>query len=104
MLCGRTLSPKRFTARRGSRVSYRVSEAATLTLVLRRASRRNGRVVFTRFARAKRAAAAGANRTTLRRRVGNRRLVAGRYRITLVARDAAGNSSNAVRASFIVTR
>jgi hypothetical protein len=102
VLSGLTLSPKRFTARRSSRVTYRLSEAARLTLVVQRATRRKGRTVFVRYARAERSAAAGANRLTLRRRVGSRRLVAGRYRITLVARDSAANRSNVVRASFTV--
>jgi PKD repeat protein len=98
------LSPKTFTARRGSRVTYRLSEEAKLTLVLERARRRDGRIVFTRYARAGRGATAGANRITLRRRLGARRLAPGRYRLTLVARDAAANRSNTLRAKFTVRR
>jgi hypothetical protein len=40
----------------------------------------------------------------LRRRLGARRLAPGRYRLTLVAHDAAANTSNRVRASFTVRR
>ncbi len=104
VLSGLRLSPKLFTARRGSRVSYRLSEKARLTLVLKRAVRRNGHVVFKRYARASRAGSAGTNRMRLRRKVGSRRLAPGRYRLTLVARDAAANRSNAVRAKFRVKR
>jgi hypothetical protein len=104
VLSGLRLSPKIFTARRGSRVSYRLSEQAKLTLVLERAQRRNGRLVFTRYARTARAGTAGANRMMLRRKLGSRRLAPGQYRLTLVARDAAANRSNAVRAKFTVRR
>jgi hypothetical protein len=86
------MSPTRFTARRGSRVTYRLTENAKLMLVLERARRRDGRTVFTRYARAGRGGTAGANRMTLRRRLGARRLAPGRYRLTLVARDAAANT------------
>jgi PKD repeat protein len=104
VLSGLRLSPKTFTARRGSTVTYRLSEQAKLTLVLQRAQRRDGRIVFTRYARAARAGTAGANRMMLKRRLGARRLAPGRYRLTLVARDAAANRSNAVRARFTVRR
>jgi len=104
VLSGLRLSPKLFTARRGSRVTYRLSEQARLTLVLQRASRSGGRTVFKRYARATRAGTAGMNRMRLRRRLGSRRLAPGRYRLTLVARDAAANRSNAVRAKFTVKR
>ncbi len=104
VLSGLRLSPKIFTARRGSRVTYRLSEQAKLSLVLQRAQRRNGRTVFTRYASAARAGTAGANRMMLRRRLGARKLAPGRYRLTLVARDAAANTSNRARASFTVRR
>jgi hypothetical protein len=35
-------------------------------------------------------------------RIGGRRLPAGRYRVTLVARDAAGNRSAPIRMGFTV--
>ena len=104
VLSGLRLSPKLFTARKGSRVTYRLSEQARLTLVLQRAARRNGHTVFTRYARASRAGTAGDNRMMLRRRLGARRLAPGRYRLTLVARDAAANRSNTVSAKFTVKR
>ena len=59
-------------------MSYRLSENARLTLVLKRAVRRNGHVVFKRYARAGRAGSAGPNRMRLRRKVGSRRLAPGR--------------------------
>lgn len=104
VLSGLRLSPKIFTARRGSTVTYRLSEQAKLTLVLQRAQRRDGRIVFTRYARATRAGTAGANRMLLKRRLGARKLAPGRYRLALVAHDAAANTSNRVRTSFTVRR
>jgi hypothetical protein len=98
------LSPKLFTARRGSRVSYRLSEKARLTVVLKRARHRNGRLVFTRYASAGRAAAEGSNAMRLRRRLGSRRLAPGRYRLTLVAVDAAANRSKPLSAKLTIRR
>jgi len=46
----------------------------------------------------------GALRAPFSGRIGARRLAPGRYRDTLVATDAAGNRSSAVRVAFTVVR
>ena len=48
--------------------------------------------------------AAGSARIALSGRVGRRAMRAGRYRLTLQVRDAAGNVSRPVRLSFRVAR
>jgi hypothetical protein len=47
---------------------------------------------------------AGGNRKRFSGRIGRRRLAPGSYRVTIVAKDAAGNRSKAVRATFTVVR
>jgi hypothetical protein len=47
---------------------------------------------------------AGPNTLTFRGRVGGRRLALGRYLLTAVARDAAGNRSQPVRRRFRIVR
>ena len=82
-----SLSATRRTFRRSSGTTLRtsVSEAATLTFTLSRRS--GGRHV--RVATLRRGAHRGVNRTAL----SGRRLRRGTYRVTVVARDAAGNRS-----------
>jgi subtilisin-like proprotein convertase family protein len=109
-------------ARRGSRVSYRLSEAATVRFRVERAAagrRSRGRCVrptrrnarrrkCTRFVRLRRAFAhrgrAGVNRFRFTGRLGGRRLRPRRYRLTGVATDAAGNRSSPRRARFRIVR
>ncbi|MCD4525192.1 hypothetical protein [Nocardioides sp. cx-173] len=88
-LTGVTLTPVRLGAR-GARLSLFSSERASLLLKVTRVGR-PGRVVT----RARRAVVAGAQRLHLRRRMGGVRLAPGRYFLTLVATDAAGNRSTA---------
>jgi uncharacterized delta-60 repeat protein len=71
------------------RIRFTVSEAARVSLTLKRRHGRATRVEFD--------AAAGANRLR-----GPRRLVRGRYRLTAVAVDAAGNAAAPVRVRFKV--
>jgi subtilisin-like proprotein convertase family protein len=109
-------------ARRGSGVSYRLSEAATVRFRVERAAagrRSRGRCVrptrrnarrrkCTRFVRLRRAFAhrgrAGVNRFRFTGRLGGRRLRPRRYRLTGVATDAAGNRSSPRRARFRIVR
>lgn len=132
VLTAARLSPRRFRVgrsatavaagvRRGTVLRYRSSEAATLTLLVERAgpgrraagTRRTCRAVArrprTRACTAYRRAGvltrrirAGTGRTALSGRIGRRRLAAGSYRLTLTARDAAGNRSRPVRLAFTV--
>jgi hypothetical protein len=105
-------------------LTFRSSEAGTLKIALQR--RRNGRRVLVRGRTrcrvvrrrpARRACvvhrtvgtltrriAAGPGRVALSGRIGRKRMRAGRYRMKLVARDAAGNRSRPVRLRFRVVR
>ena len=107
---------------RGTRVSYRISEAATVTFRVQRvlAGRRvRGRCVkATRANRAKRrckryrtlrgsfrhTGTAGANRFTFTGRLAGRSLRPGRYRLLAAAKDAAANKSRPVRKPFRIIR
>lgn len=126
-----SLSPQSFQAAKsgaalgaavGSRVAYRLSEAATTTFTVERAAmgRKRGRRCVKptkRNAKAKRctryvkvagkfshAGKAGANRFTFRGRIGGRKLRPARYRLVGVAKDKAGNKSKAVRARFRIKK
>ncbi len=89
-------------AGRGTVLRFSLSESARLTIVIdRRHGRRRFRHVatFTRFR-----VRAGRGHVTLTGRIGRRRMAPGRYRLTLSARDAAGNRSKAVQLGFTILR
>ena len=93
-----SLRPKRFAVKRkkGTTFSYRLSEAATVTVTIKR-----------RGMRAKRfrvASAAGTNKHRFSGRIGRKRLKPGRYVATLIARDVAGNASKPKRLTFTILR
>lgn len=87
---------------RGTRVRFTLSEAARVQFAIRRGLRARGRWVA--FGRFERQASAGRNavRFSGRLRLGGRTrsLPPGRYRLTLVATDSAGNRSAAKRLPF----
>jgi hypothetical protein len=95
-----TLSSKRFRRGRSLTIGYRLDEAAKVTVSFER--RKPGRRV--RYARVKGKLTVkgktGANRLTFRGRLGKRWLAPGTYRLTLVARDADGDRSKPLRATF----
>ena len=101
-----SFKPKRFRAgrRRGTRIRFRLSEAATVTFVIER--RRGRRWVrsasFTRKRRSGRTSLRFSGRVRVRKRL--RTLRAGRYRLTLSAEDAAGNDSKRVSRRFRIVR
>jgi hypothetical protein len=114
-------SPSAFRARAGSRIRFRLSEAASVRVVIARAvvGRRVGgrcrpasranrkRPKCTRFVRVGAftlAGKSGANSFRFSGRVGGRRLRVGKYRATATATDSAGQASAAVRAPFRVKR
>ena len=88
--------------RRSTVLDYRLSEAAKLTLRVQKAVR--GRRGQTRFAwiggQLTDAGAIGKNEIAIKRRFAGRRLAPGRYRLVIVARDAAGNKSAVKRIGF----
>jgi hypothetical protein len=106
----------------GTKVSYRLSEAATTTFTVerQRAGRRVGRTCkkpsrrnrrkrrCKRFVRVRGSfthrGAAGANSFHFSGRIGGRKLAPGRYRLVGVPRDAAGKAGAAVRAKFRIIR
>jgi hypothetical protein len=106
----------------GTQVSYRLSEPATarFTVERRAAGRRVGRRCVapkrrnrakrrcTRFVKVKGAfthpGKSGANSFKFSGRLRGRKLKAGRYRLVIVATDAAGNKSVASRAPFRIVR
>lgn len=115
-----TVKPK--ARKRVRTVRYRLSEAARVTLRVQRLvngrrvggkcrrqtasnrGRRACRRYVTLRGRIVKDGQAGLNRTRMRTRIGGRKLRPGRYRLTAVARDAAGNRSAIKKARFRVRR
>ena len=105
-LTGLTLRPRPLPGhRRRARLSFRLSEPAEVRLTLEKAAA--GRRCGARCVRWSRlpgirihAGRAGANRLTFAATLRGRRLPARRYRLSAVARDAAGNASLVRRTSF----
>jgi hypothetical protein len=93
---GVRVSPGRVRSTAWLRLS--LDEAATLRIDVRRpkASRPWGTLLRT--------AAPGTHRVRIPSHVGRRQLTPGRYLLTVVATDASGNRSVAVRRSFVVVR
>ena len=88
----------------GKAFRFDLSEPARVTLTVERAVR-NRRSKATRFAPSggfAKSSAAGTNSIKVPTRVGKRRLRPGRYRATLIATDAAGNSSHPKRVAFVI--
>jgi FG-GAP-like repeat len=96
VLSGLKLSRKRFkvgrkptarsAAKAGTKIRYRLSEAATVRLTIQRRGKKKKYVL-------RRKGKSGANSVAFSGRVGKKRLRAGRYRLTVTATDAAGNVS-----------
>lgn len=99
-----SLSPRRFRARgRGTTISYRLSAPARVTVRIE-ASNGSARRRRAMSGTLSRRGAGGANTLRLTAKIGGRWLRPGRYRIELVARDAAGRTTKVLRSSFVVTR
>jgi CSLREA domain-containing protein len=97
--------------RKGTRFRYSLSEAARVVFTvekrkLRRCGKRKRKrcVRYVRAGRFAHASVAAANVKRFSGRIGRRSLKAGRYRVTLVAGDAAGNKSKPKRLNFRVVR
>jgi hypothetical protein len=122
-----TLSRRRFTvaskgaaARKGgTKFRYRLSEAATVTVTLRRRSvgrkvagkcrsrthanrRRPACIRYRRVGRLRQNGVAGRNTRRFSGRLGRRRLHTGRFRARFVATDAAGNRSRSKTVRFTI--
>jgi hypothetical protein len=101
---GLELSRRRFHAtpsgrRYGTTLRLTLSEPSRLEITVRR---RSGRRLVRVPGTVRASGAAGRISVRLTGRVGSRRLAPGRHVLTLVAIDAAGNRSAAVRRSFTV--
>jgi hypothetical protein len=111
--------PRRFSARRGTTIRYRLSEAANVTFRIERVrhGRRKAGRCRLRLRRGPRctrsvrlqgaltdAGPRGASSFRFRGRLDGRRLARGSYRLVAVAQDAAGNRGRAVRAGMRVVR
>jgi hypothetical protein len=77
-------------------VRFSLSEPATVALAVHK----RGAKRFVRIGALRRSSAAGGNRVPFSGRLRGRALAPGRYRLTLVARDAAGQRSAPVRRRF----
>jgi hypothetical protein len=112
-------NPAAFKAKKGSRIRFTLSEAASVRVVIARSAsgrRVGGRCRAPSKANRKRpkctrfvnvgsltlAGKIGANSVKFNGRVGGHRLAAGKYRATATATDSAGQASKAVRAPFTV--
>jgi hypothetical protein len=87
------------SVKRRSTLRYQVSESARVTIQL---ARRVTKTHFRKIETLTRAARLGVNSTKLTARMRRRVLAPGTYRITLVARDEAGNKSRSVTVKFSV--
>jgi hypothetical protein len=76
---------------------FHSSEPGSLSIALRRGT--SGRL-----RKLTRTVGAGPGRVALSGRLGRKRMAAGRYRLTVTVRDAAGNRSQPVRLAFKILR
>ena len=95
---GRAATPRAARTPRGTLLRFQSSEAATLTIRFDRLRGRRARRAGVLTRRIK----AGPGRVALSGRIGKRRMRLGRYRLTLQARDAAGNRSKVVRRQLTI--
>jgi sugar lactone lactonase YvrE len=108
VISGASLKPKRFRVgrRRGTRIRFRLSEAATVTFLIQR---RRGRswvrsASFAKRRKAGRSSLKFSGRVRVRGRKRLRTLKRGSYRLVLSADDAAGNHSKRVSRRFKIVR
>jgi hypothetical protein len=122
VVSGFSVVPAKVRPRKSSSLRFRLSEPATARILIERVlpgrrvgkrcvapTRKNrGRARCTRFKQAGtltfRNRPAGQSKILFRGRIGKRVLLAGSYRATITATDAAGNRSRPKRASFKVLR
>jgi len=99
-----SLSPARFRAgSRGTTISFRLSSTATVTIRVERAQGRSAGY-RTMAGSLVRRSTAGDNKLRFTGRLGTKTLQPGRYRLQAVAKDAAGQASEAKRVAFTVVR
>jgi Ca2+-binding RTX toxin-like protein len=100
-----SLKAGRLRVRRSVTIRFALSEAAKITLRVERRVRRRGVTRYVRVSGSiRRQAVAGANRVRFNGRLAGKRLRVGRYRLVLVAVDAAGNRTPPKRVGLRVVR
>jgi hypothetical protein len=89
---------------RGTTLTFRSSEAGTLSVAFERATRVRRRTRYRRAGALTRRIRVGAGRVALSGRLGRARMRPGRYRLTLTARDATGNRSRPTVLTFSIVK
>ena len=90
---------------RSTKLRYTLSEAAVVTFTVQRRTRRGGKVRWIKMrGTLRQQGKAGYNERRFNATLQGRRLKTGRYRLTAVARDAAGNRSQPNHVAFRVLR
>jgi hypothetical protein len=93
---------------RGTELRFKTTEAGKLKILIQRARpghrvrKGHKRIAYKRVGTLTRTVKRGRGKVSLSGRIGKRRMAAGRYRLTLTERDAAGNVSKAVHKSFTI--
>jgi len=100
----RASTPASARAARGTRLRYSLSEPARVTVAIKRAVKRGGRVRYRTVGTLKRSGTGGANSIRFTGRIGKRALRPGRHRAVIRATDAAGNRGAPKRIALRITR
>jgi hypothetical protein len=100
VITGLKIKPARFTARKGGRIGFKLSEGATVMVTVKRRAAHGSRL--TKVATLRRVEPSGAAVISIRRRIGHARLRPGRYVAQVTAVDGAGNRSRGYRLAFQV--
>jgi hypothetical protein len=98
------LSPATFKKNRGTNISFKLTEDATVKFSVEIRTVRRHKVVYKKFGAFNLKASKGTNNVNFGGKVGKKRLVVGKYRVTLQAVDKAKNASKLARASFTVKK
>jgi hypothetical protein len=100
VITGLKIKPARFTARKGGRIGFKLSEGATVMVTVKRRAAHGS--PLTKVATLRRVEPSGAAVISIRRRIGHARLRPGRYVAQVTAVDGAGNRSRGYRLAFQV--
>jgi hypothetical protein len=101
---GRTATAVSARLAHGTRFRWSLSEAATVTIRIERATVLGGHKRWRAAGKLTRTSKAGASSVRFSGRIGKRALRLGSYRAVVRATDAAGNRSGAKRVAFRIVR
>jgi streptogramin lyase len=99
---GRARASAKGAAPTGTKLEFSLSEAAKVTATIARKVVRHKKARYVKVGALVSNGKQGANKVSFSGKLKGKRLAPGRYRATLTARDAAGNTSAPKRASFTV--